>query len=261
MTTGNLHNRIAVLPLGATEQHGPHLPLETDSIIASGICKRLGAANNDEHELVFLPVEEIGYSPEHMDYNGSKSLSWDEAVNRWISIGERLAKDGIRKLVLLNAHGGNSPLMIIVATELRCRFNMLCVYTSWLRFGEPEGLFEDGERQFGIHGGDIETSVMLVFAPEKVNMHKADSFSSLQQGLVAANRFLHAYGRHGFGWKMQDLNPQGVTGNAGLASAEKGEALIAHSVRGLKKLIDEVARFDLALLENQPEATNDIQEL
>jgi len=244
---------IAVLPLGATEQHGPHLPLETDTLIANGITERLKIKLRKGLKVTFLPVEPVGYSPEHLDYPGSRSLAFDEAANRWIAIGENLHSLGIRKIVLLNAHGGNSPLMTIVATELRCRFDMLCVSTSWTRMGRPENLIGDPDAAIDIHGGEIETSVMLALRPDLVDMKKAKNFRSAQSKWLAKNKYLHAYGRHAFGWKMQDLNPVGVVGNAKAASAEKGEALLAHSVSGLVQLLKEVDQFKVGDLENAPE--------
>ena len=235
---------IAVLPLGATEQHGPHLPLQTDTLIAAGIVERLQRKLPKALQVSFLPVEPVGYSPEHLDYEGSRSLDFAEAVNRWIAIGEHLNALGIRKLVLLNAHGGNSPLMTIVATELRVRFDMLCVATSWTRFGRPDGLIDERAAAIDIHGGDIETSVMLALHPELVDMKKAKNFKSEQSRFLKNNRYLSAYGKHAFGWKMQDLNPIGVVGNAKQASAEKGELLIAHSLKGILTLLKEVDRFD-----------------
>ena len=167
---------IGILPLGASEQHGPHLPVETDSLIAAGIIARLANKLKERENkrakrrerVIFLPVEEIGYSPEHMDYPGSISLSYHEAIERWIGIGEQLDSYNIRKLILLNAHGGNSPLMTIVATELRLRFSMMAVATSWTRFGVPGQTIGSDELSYGIHGGDIETSVMLALHPQKV---------------------------------------------------------------------------------------------
>lgn len=235
---------IAVLPLGAHEQHGPHLPLETDTIIASGVSCRVAGAVPDHLAVTFLPTEPVGYSVEHMDYPGSRTLSFEEAVTRWIGVGERLSGHGIRKLVLLNAHGGNSPLMTIVATELRCRFNMLCVATSWTRFITPGGVIGEEEKSFGIHGGDIETSVMLALAPDRVLMDKAADFGSFQRELADRCKHLRAYGPHSFGWKIQDLNPQGVTGNASAASAEKGEALLAQAVVGIVELLEDVHAID-----------------
>jgi creatinine amidohydrolase len=239
-------NWIAVLPLGATEQHGPHLPLITDSLIAAGVVERLKSALPEKMFITFLPVEEIGYSPEHMDYPGSKSLAFGEAIERWVSIGVHLNSLGIRKLVLLNAHGGNSPLISIVATELRVRCDMLCVATSWTRFGLPKGMITEADAAIDIHGGEIETSVMLALDPALVDLSKAGSFSSQQSVFLAENEWLSAYGRHFFGWKIQDLNPLGVTGNASAASAEKGDLLLAHSIRCLGALLAEVDRFDLA---------------
>ena len=237
---------IAVLPLGATEQHGPHLPLETDTLIVEGVVARLKNILPKTLPVTFLRSEPVGYSPEHLDYIGSRSLAYQEAIDRWISIGEHLHSLGIYKLVLLNAHGGNSPLMTVVATELRVRFDMLCVATSWTRFGRPEGLIDEEAAAIDIHGGEIETSVMLALHPDLVNMKKAKKFSSRQSNLLRTNTYLHAYGRHAFGWKMQDLNPVGVTGNARAATAEKGKALLDHAVTGLVQLLKEVNRFDVA---------------
>ena len=155
---------------------------------------------------------------------------------------------GIRKFVMLNAHGGNSPLMTIVATEARVRFAMLAVATSWTRFGIPDGLIAPDDKAIDIHGGDIETSVMLSLYPEKVDMAKAENFPSRQSDFIRDLKHLRAYGPHAFGWRMSDLSTQGVTGNAGAATAEKGERLIAHAVRGLVELLHDVDSFDVAKL-------------
>lgn len=241
--------RIAVLPLGAHEQHGPHLPFETDTIIADGIAKRLAAALPDQRNVTFLPVEAVGYSIEHADVEGTKTLSFDEAVHRWIAMGAAQNENGIRKFLMLNAHGGNSPLMTIVATELRVRFNMLAVATSWTRFGLPDGLIKPEDKALDIHGGFIETSVMLALRPDQVNMRAADDFGSRQSEFIRDFQHLRAYGPHAFGWKMRDLNPVGVAGNASRASAEAGEKILAHSIRGLTRLIEDIDHFDLDLLQ------------
>ncbi|MEL7429197.1 MAG: creatininase family protein [Pseudomonadota bacterium] len=237
---------IAVLPLGAHEQHGPHLPFETDTVIARGISCALAEALPAAMPVTFLPAEPIGYSIEHMDVKGTKTLAFDEAVNRWIAIGDRLAGQGIRKMLLLNAHGGNSPLLTLVATELRARHAMLCVASAWTRFIVPGDVISHEEKALGIHGGDIETSVMLALAPQRVDMAKAQNFPSFQQELALNSRHLRAYGSHAFGWMMRDLNVDGVTGDASLASAAKGEALIAQSVNGLVELLSDIAGFDLS---------------
>jgi creatinine amidohydrolase len=237
---------IAVLPLGAHEQHGPHLPFETDTIIARGISCALAEALPAAMPVTFLPAEPVGYSIEHMDVEGTQTLAFDEAVNRWIAMGERLAGQGIRKMLLLNAHGGNSPLLTLVATELRARHAMLCVASAWTRFIMAGDVISHEEKAFGIHGGDLETSVMLALAPGMVDMDRARNFPSFQQELGLTSRHLRAYGSHAFGWMMRDLNRDGVTGDASLASAAKGEALIAQSVGGLAELLADMAAFDLS---------------
>ncbi|KQV66232.1 creatininase family protein [Rhizobium sp. Root1220] len=239
---------IAVLPLGAHEQHGPHLPFDTDTLIAEGIVARLKSALPAGLPVTFLSAETTGYSIEHMDVAGTRTLGFHEAADRWLAIAQRLSAQGIRKLVLLNAHGGNSPLMTIVATEARVRFDMLVVATSWTRFGLPPGIISPEAKAIDIHGGDIETSVMLALHADKVDMDKAANFPSRQSEFAARFTHLRAYGPHAFGWKMSDLNPQGVAGNAAAATAAKGEALIAHSVKGLVELLQDVDAFDASEL-------------
>ncbi|MGQ3211254.1 MAG: creatininase family protein [Shinella sp.] len=236
--------RIAILPLGAHEGHGPHLPFETDTLIAEGIAARLMALLPAHLPVTVLPVEPVGYSPEHLDVPGTRSLGYAEAIGRWLAIAEDLNRFGIRKLVLLNAHGGNAPLLTIVATEARVRFNMLVVATAWTRFGQPEGWIAPEDKAIDIHGGDIETSVMLALHPDRVQMDKAERFGSRQAEFAARFAYLRAYGPHAFGWKMSDLNPKGVAGDASAATAEKGEQLIAHAVHGLVALLEDVAAFD-----------------
>jgi len=235
---------IAVLPLGAHEQHGPHLPFDTDTLIAEGLVERLISRLPPALPVTFLPAEPVGYSIEHMDVEGTRSLSYDEAVGRWLAIAQDLHGQGIRKFVMLNAHGGNAPLMTIVATEARVRFNMLAVATSWTRFGQPDGWIRPEDKAIDIHGGDIETSVMLALYPDKVDMAKAARFGSRQSDFAERYKHLRAYGPHAFGWKMSDLNEKGVAGDASMATAERGGHLIAHAVSGIIELLEDVAAFD-----------------
>lgn len=235
---------IVVLPLGAHEQHGPHLPFETDTIIANGIARRAAKLARPELPVSFMPAEPVGYSIEHMDTPGTKTLSYAQAVERWLAIAGNLSKAGIRKFAMLNAHGGNSPLMTIVATEARIRFDMLAVATSWTRFALPDGVISAEDKPYDIHGGLIETSMMLALAPDKVDMNKAENFSSFQRDLAGRMTHLRAYGPHAFGWKAQDLNPAGVVGDASAATAQKGERLIEHAARQFVELLEDVDRFE-----------------
>ncbi|MEL6505952.1 MAG: creatininase family protein [Pseudomonadota bacterium] len=238
-------NTLFILPLGATEQHGPHLPLETDSIIAKGVCDRLLPLLPVSTDIRILPVEQIGYSLEHMDHEGTKTLAFDEAVHRWMAVGETIAKNGGRRLLMMNAHGGNSPLMAIVAQELRVRCDMLAVATSWTRFIKGASIVSPAEEAFGIHGGEIETAVMLALAPDRVTLKKAMDFPNLQEALALDYKHLRAYGPHAFGWKAADLNRFGVTGRAGVATVETGEALLNAATLGLSELVSETLAFQL----------------
>ena len=233
---------VAVLPLGATEQHGPHLSPNTDWIIADAMAAR--AATLADADTMVLPAERIGYSPEHLGWEATRTLGYGDAVERWCAIGGLLAHQGVWRLVLLNAHGGNAPLLAVAATEMRMRYSMLCVATSWTRHGDPAVLVGTPEKTHGIHAGLIETSVILALRPDLVSMERAEAFGSLQQRHERERALLRAYGPHAHGWTMEDLNPDGATGDAASATAALGEALIADAVQGLARLIEEVAAFD-----------------
>ena len=233
---------VAVLPLGATEQHGPHLSPDTDWIIADAIAER--ACAQTKVDTLLLPAERIGYSPEHLGWGATRTLGYGDAIERWCAFGAVLADRGVRRLLLLNAHGGNSPLMLIAATEMRVRQGLLCVTTSWTRHGDPAARVGTPEKVHGIHAGLIETSVMMALRPDLVRMDKAAVFASLQQAHARERALLRAYGPHAHGWVMEDLNPAGATGDATGADATLGEALIADSANGLARLIEETALFD-----------------
>jgi creatinine amidohydrolase len=192
----------------------------------------------------FLPVEEIGASAEHGNTPGTLSRDPFELAQAWFHIAADLNINGIRKLILVSSHGGNSQVCDLVIQRARIELGMLAVATSWSRFGYPEGLFSNDEIALGIHGGDIETSIMLAVRPDTVDMAKAQEFPSLQYDLMRDMKHLRAYGPHRFGWMMHDLNEQGVTGNASAASAEKGKAVIAHQASGFTDLLQDVKSFD-----------------
>ncbi len=236
--------KIAILPLGAHEQHGPHLPFETDALIADEIATRLAACVPASILPLVLPVETVGYSVEHMHVAGTQSLGAAEAIARWLDIAAGVKARGIRRLMLLNAHGGNSPLLTIVATEARIRLDMLAVATSWTRFGVPDGLISPEDKAYDIHAGEIETSVMLAIRPDLVRVDRLADFPSSQQDHVRTFRHLRAYGPHAYGWKMSDLNADGAAGNASRATAAKGEALLDHAVSGLVELVADMAAFE-----------------
>lgn len=238
---------IAVLPVAATEQHGPHLPASTDTDIARAMVTATVAILPHDAKVSFLPIEAIGASAEHGDTPGTISRDPCDLARAWFGIAADLNINGIQKLVLISSHGGNTPVCDMVIQRARIELGMLAVATSWARFGYPEGLFSDDEIALGIHGGDIETSIMLAARPDSVDMTQAEDFPSLQQDMRRDMTHLRAYGPHRFGWMMHDLNADGVTGNAGAATAEKGKAVIAHQSSGFIELLEDVSSFDIQL--------------
>src|SRR5438132_2271926 len=152
---------IAVLPLAATEQHGPHLPLETDVLIGEAYLARVRELLPAALPVTFLPLQPVGVSTEHIDYPGTLTLTTETALKQWMALGESVARAGIKKLVMVTSHGGNSAAMTLVAQDLRARHGLLAVTTGWSRLSAAEGLFAAQELRHGIHGGAVETSIML----------------------------------------------------------------------------------------------------
>jgi len=243
---------IAVLPLAATEQHGPHLPLGVDSFIADAYLARARDLIPAELPVTFLPVQRIGQSDEHVAFPGTLTLSAATVIRAWTEIGESVGRAGVKKLVLITSHGGNVSAMEIVARDLRVRFGMLVVTVGWHRFGYPEGVFGGDERRHGIHGGDIETSLMLAGRRDTVRMDKAEAAIPTTVAMAQEFRWLGAFRPAGFGWMTQDLHASGTVGDASLATPEKGEAALAHGARGFVELMREIDRFDLARLQDGP---------
>ena len=178
---------IAVLPIASTEQHGPHLPIATDVAIANGMLAEMKAQRPDDLDFLVLPTQEIGKANEHIYGPGTLSLGAELLIPVWTAIGAKVAEAGIRKMVIVNSHGGNLDIMGIVARELRVRYQMAVVATQWTRFGTPDGMISDHEQRYGIHGGDVETSLMLHFRPELVRPPSRPA-GGLSEGTVACLR-------------------------------------------------------------------------
>lgn len=219
---------IAVLPVSAIEQHGPHLPMSVDTTIVEGIIERVIQQLPDDLPALFLPTQRIGKSNEHARYPGTLTLSLETLVHLWMEIGACVAAAGVRKMVIFNSHGGQGMVGEIVARDLRVKHDMLVVATNTYSFGTPAGMFTPAETQHGIHGGDKETSVVLALRPDLVDMDKAANFRSSAEKLVAETRHLSVNARAKLGWQIQDLNPAGACGDASLATAQKGQGVIDH---------------------------------
>lgn len=231
---------IVVLPTAAVEQHGPHLPVGTDTMIADYMLSLLREACPEDLDLAILPVMAVGKSNEHLWARGTLTLSAATALAAWTEIGLSVARAGVRKIVIANSHGGNLDLISILSRELRVQAGMLAVKCQWGNFGHPEGMYSDHERRFGIHGGDVETSIMLACQPQCVDMSRAENFRSAAEGAA-----IPPTGPISRGWIASDLNPAGTVGDASVATAEKGEATARHQVAGFIEMLREVEAMAL----------------
>ncbi len=231
---------IAILPTAAIEQHGPHLPVGTDTLIAQGMLERLRAACPADLDLRILPIQAVGKSNEHLHAAGTLTLTAETALRAWVEIGLSVARAGIPRIAIVNSHGGNLDLVSILTRELRVQAGMLAVKCQWGAFGHPPGMYSDHELRFGIHGGDVETSMMLAFRPECVDMGAApNARSSAETGAISP------VGPVSYGWIASDLSEHGTVGDASRATAEKGEATAAHQVAGMIELLRKMR--DMAL--------------
>lgn len=245
-------NLIAILPVGATEQHGPHLPMSTDTATIDGVVRAVVNRIPESLPALFLPTCAYGKSNEHSKFPGTLTVSAATLTQLWMDIGASVAASGVRKLVLFNSHGGQMPVMDIVARDLRERYDMMVVCSHWYTLGLPEKLFSAHELQHGIHAGELETSVMLHLTPDQVRMERARKFESLSEKLGEEGRFLSLGNSGKLAWQTQDLNPEGAAGDASAGTPEKGRAVIDHVADRFVELLQEVHRFDLDRLRHQP---------
>ena len=252
---GTLQQTIAVLPVAATEQHGPHLPLNVDTTLVDGVIAAALPHLAANVPALFLPTQAVGLSPEHAQFAGTLTLRAETVIRLWTEIGECVAASGVKKLVLLNSHGGQVGLLDVVARDLRARLGMLVYSVNW--FGLPltgaagedvNALFSADEHRFGIHAGDIETSMMLALAPQQVTMAQARNFASTSRERAMNFPILGNGKSAKLGWQMQDYNSAGAVGNAAAATPEKGHAVLLAAGQALTALLSEIQRLPMSTL-------------
>ena len=256
---GSIANTVAVLPLGATEQHGPHLPLSVDTTLVDGVVSASLVHLDPAQRTLFLPTQAIGFSPEHAAFGGTLTLKAETVIRLWTELGECVAASGVKKLVLFNAHGGQVGLMDVVGRDLRQRLGMLVYSVNWygLPLRDAQGndvnsLFDAHEHRFGIHAGDIETSMMLALCPQQVDMAQAQNFASTSEDRSTQFPVLGNGRSAKLSWAMQDYNAAGAVGNASVATVMKGAALVEAAGRALAGMLGEVHRLPLSTLQNRP---------
>lgn len=225
---------IAVIPLASIETHGPHLPLGTDGLIAEGILDR--AADRTAARCARLPLLWLGASAEHAGRAGTLSREPEHMIAALLDAGEGLARAGIRRVVLFNGHGGNIALGAIAALKLRTRFGLLAASVHWLDFGLPAALVPPAPVAQDVHGGWVETSVLLHLAPDLVRTAAAAPGPGAPPAAA-----LFPTGPIAWGWKADDLADGGWIGHPERATAEMGAALVDHAADALARLVDDLA--------------------
>ena len=254
--SGQARQTVAVLPVAAIEQHGPHLPLSVDATLLQGVMDAALQLLPAALPVLFLPPQVVGLSPEHIRFPGTLTLSPATVIALWTEIGECVARAGVKKLLLFNGHGGQVSVMDIVARELRTRSHLLVYSASWFSLplpAEVAGRFSAEEHRFGIHAGEIETSMMLHLAPQTVRMEHARHFHSTSQDRAARYVLLGNGKSAKLAWAMQDYHPAGAVGNAAAATPENGRAVVQAAAAQLAVLLQELHELPLSTLVHTPD--------
>jgi creatinine amidohydrolase len=247
---------VVIVPVSAIEQHGPHLPLSVDAALNHGILARALELAPAELPLLVLPPQEVGLSVEHQRFPGTLTLEPETVLALWTDLGASVARAGLRRILFFNSHGGQTQIMNLVCTRLRMRFRMLAVGASWFRLEralDAADMLPESELRHGIHGGAIETAMMLHLDPGAVRQEAIDDFSSRWLGYKSEFPLVSPEGPVAFGWETQDLHPSGAVGNARLANAELGAAIVEDAAEALLRVLWEMRKLNVdQLLQDNP---------
>jgi creatinine amidohydrolase len=236
---------VAVLPIGAIEQHGPHLPLSVDADLVDAVVQRSLPLLAPDQSVLFLPTLSVTKSGEHDRHPGTLSLSADTLLAVLRDIGASVVRAGARRLVLLNGHGGNTALLEIAARDLRIAHDLIVAQCGWFSFSEGDKLMEPSEYARDLHAGFGETSAMLAARPERVEMAHAKDFRTAMEDWAPDFQFIGLTGQAARpGWIIDDLNAEGACGNAAAASADVGERLLSTAATNFAAFLKEFADFD-----------------
>ena len=250
-----INQTVAVLPVAAIEQHGPHLPVSVDKTLVNGVIDAALPHLPDSLPVLFMPTQQVGKSNEHIRYPGTLTLSAQTLISVWTELGACVARAGIKKLLLFNSHGGQVSVMDIVARDLRTAHDLIVFSSNWytLPLGEEVmNLFTPAEHRFGIHAGDMETSMMLALREKYVDMKQAQHFHTQAEERAKNYPLLGNGTTAKMGWQIQDYNPYGAAGDASLATAAKGHAVIDAAGLQLARLLQEISSLPLSTLTDQP---------
>ncbi len=235
---------LIVLPVGAVEQHGPHMPVYTDTLIGEAMMARAFAYLPDQAPIWLLPSIAYGKSTEHAEYAGTITLSARTLMMVLEDIAASLARGGFRKLLLFNTHGGNADLLGMMAREIRIATGMdvFRLDPGSLRYGSE--YTDDPEKAAGIHAGDVETSLVMAICPDWVHADLAPRELPRFPNTPALS-----LGAKSFAWVTRDISRSGIAGDATKANAEKGAVMLEKAGKLLAEALMEIASFDMKSLQ------------
>jgi len=233
---------VVILPIGSIEQHGPHLPTITDSMLVTHVLAETLKVLPETVRAWALPPLNYGKSNEHTGFPGTISLSAQTVLATLHDIAASVHAAGFRRLAFINGHGGNSALLEIAARDIRVATGLRCFCLQPGVYASPPFETTPEEARTGIHAGESETSLMLAIAPELVHMDKAvKHFLQFPE----TDTQLYLFGSASTAWLSRDWSETGVFGDATIATAEKGTAMIEAAKVRLSKLIAAMSVFDV----------------
>jgi creatinine amidohydrolase len=248
---------VMIQPVGAIEQHGPHLPLAVDSAIGQAVLGRALGQLDPKIPAYAMPTLYYGKSNEHWHFPGTITLSAQTLTSTLMEVGESLYRSGFRKWILMNSHGGQPQIMEIVARDLHQLHEDFEVFPffTWRVPHITKSLLSEKEAQLGIHAGDAETSLLLAILPETVRMERA--VTEYPHGLPEADSILTLERNMPIPWLTRDISRSGVIGDATAATQEKGELIWASVAAGWTRAIGDVYRFKQPQLWKEREPTRE----
>jgi len=243
-------NTLVLLPFGATEQHGPHLPVGTDTLIVEEVLRRVAPRLQDLEALV-LPTVWCTKSNEHITYIGSLYLQAETMIAMLHDISATISLSGFKRLVLMNWHGGNSDLLAAIARDIHQQHSLLVFIIDIVRsFLNPLRDVEQPEKDYDIHAGQYETGILQAAYPSLVKPGPYTHIGSdlerqkLAESFKGYKHLMPEGGAVYIAWETRDLAPDGVVGNPSKASPEQGQRDLDFMVTRVEEILREVATFD-----------------
>lgn len=241
-TIADKQNTVIIQPVAAIEQHGPHLPLVVDAAIGMGVLGKALEKLDASIPAFALPMLHYGKSNEHYHFPGTITLSTETLSSTLMEVGDSLYRAGLRKLVLMNSHGGQPQVMQMVARDLHVKYDDLMVFPlfTWRVPNITKELLTPKEAKEGMHAGDAETSIIMALLPEQVKMDKAVAEYPPE---LPNTSLLTPEGKLPFAWTTKDVSKSGVIGDATTATLEKGQQILESVSDGWVEVITDIYRF------------------